>query len=81
MNVHCLCMQSFLTLYTSCVREMVQLVKGCPNADPGLQNPGARFASDTERRLQSLVRLQLSPLAVQDSSAIPGSALPGALTA
>ncbi|CAK0779114.1 hypothetical protein CVIRNUC_004698 [Coccomyxa viridis] len=48
--------ESFLTLYTSCVREMVQLVKGCPNADPRLQNPGARFASDTERRLQSLVR-------------------------
>ena len=74
-------MQSFLTLYTSCVREMVQLVKGCPNADPRLQNPGARFASDTERRLQSLVRLQLSPFAAQDGGASQASALSGALMA
>ena len=60
---------------------MVQLVKGCPNTDPRLQNPGARFASDTERRLQSLVRLQLSPFAAQDGAAIPASAMSGGLAA
>ena len=48
--------QSFLTLYTSCVRELVPLVKACRNAHPQLDNPAAPFASETEMRVQSLVR-------------------------
>ena len=50
------CVQSFLTLYTSCVRELVQLLKGCRNAHPQLADPAAPFASETEMRVQSLVR-------------------------
>ncbi len=49
-------MQSFLTLYTSCVRELVQLLESCPNTQPALEDPMAPFASDTEKRVQSLVR-------------------------
>ena len=49
-------MQSFLTLYTSCVRELVQLLQGCHNVQPFLKDPAAPFASPTERRIQSLVR-------------------------
>ena len=49
-------MQSFLTLYTSCVRELVQLLRGCRNVQPFLKDPAAPFASSTERRIQSLVR-------------------------
>ena len=49
-------MQSFLTLYTSCVRELVQLLRGCRNVQPFLKDPAAPFASPTERRIQSLVR-------------------------
>ena len=48
--------QSFLTLYTSCVRELVQLLRGCRNVQPFLKDPAAPFASPTERRIQSLVR-------------------------
>ena len=48
--------QSFLTLYTSCVRELVQLLKACRNAHPQLADPAAPFASETEMRVQSLVR-------------------------
>lgn len=49
-------MQSFLTLYTSCVRELVQALKACRNAHPQLEDPAAPFASDSELRVQSLVR-------------------------
>lgn len=51
-----MCVQSFLTLYTSCVRELVQLLKACRNAHPQPDDPTAPFASKTEMRVQSLVR-------------------------
>lgn len=51
-----MCAQSFLTLYTSCVRELVQALKACRNAHPQLEDPAAPFASEAEKRVQSLVR-------------------------
>lgn len=50
------CVQSFLTLYTSCVRELLQLLKGCAHVHPVLEDPAAPFVTATETRIQSLVR-------------------------
>ncbi len=49
-------MQSFVTLYAACVKELVPLMSQCPQTEPALEDPHGAFITPAELRIQSLVR-------------------------
>ena len=53
--------QSFLTLYAACVKELVSLLDQCPQTEPSLEDPNGAFITPAELRIQSLVRPPTSP--------------------
>ena len=49
-------LQSFVTLYAACVKELVPLMGQCPQTEPVLEDPHGAFITPAELRIQSLVR-------------------------
>lgn len=48
-------LQSYLTLYTTCVKELASLIRHCPHAQPALENINCPFVTESELRIQALV--------------------------
>ena len=62
-------LQSFLTLYAACVKELVSLLDQCPQTEPALEDPNGVFITPAELRIQSLVPPPTSLLPATPSTA------------